>query len=272
MATSATDHGTTDRRLTVCVTFDNLGEAAEIEFGLLPDDVATGSHPSVTKGLPSILELLLRHDVPGTFFIEGWNGERYPDAIAAISAAGHEVGLHGWRHENWSQLGASDADRLAGRSLDALRGKAVPCVGMRPPGGSLTSEACRVLAGRGIEYVSPLPGQVDSPQGLVMLPFEWKAVDALYFEPTMSSLRASILGDEDVQTDVAWADGLTAVLHDALDRGGLLTVIFHAYLLADHPGRVAILADFLRTCSTHPRIVTERMVDVARRSANRHDA
>jgi tetratricopeptide (TPR) repeat protein len=44
----------------LCITFDNLGEAADIELGLWPQGKRPGRHPSVERTLPRLLALLDR--------------------------------------------------------------------------------------------------------------------------------------------------------------------------------------------------------------------
>ena len=55
---------------TVSVTFDNLGEAAELERGTWPADRPLGEHFSVREALPRV-ELLARAGLRATFFAEG---------------------------------------------------------------------------------------------------------------------------------------------------------------------------------------------------------
>ncbi len=45
-----------------------------------------------------LLGLLDQHGVKGTFFVLGWVAEQYPELIARIHAAGHELGSHGFAH------------------------------------------------------------------------------------------------------------------------------------------------------------------------------
>jgi peptidoglycan/xylan/chitin deacetylase (PgdA/CDA1 family) len=54
-----------------------------------------GPHP---EGTPAVLEALGQRRA--IFFMVGEQVERYPDVAAAVVAAGHEVGLHGYRHRN----------------------------------------------------------------------------------------------------------------------------------------------------------------------------
>jgi hypothetical protein len=44
--------GPDNRRAAVSITFDNLGEAADLERGLWPKDKPLGQHSSVTHSLP----------------------------------------------------------------------------------------------------------------------------------------------------------------------------------------------------------------------------
>lgn len=50
--------------------------------------------------IPRILETYRRMDIKQSFFIPGWCLETYPEAIEAILKDGHEIGHHGWIHED----------------------------------------------------------------------------------------------------------------------------------------------------------------------------
>ncbi len=54
-----------------------------------------GPHP---QGTPAVLELLERAGIRATFYLVGEQVERRPSLAAEIAAAGHEVGIHGYRH------------------------------------------------------------------------------------------------------------------------------------------------------------------------------
>jgi peptidoglycan/xylan/chitin deacetylase (PgdA/CDA1 family) len=63
-----------------------------------PDVLLTfddGPHP---EGTPAVLEALGTRKA--TFFMVGEQVERYPDVAASVAAAGHDIGLHGYRHRN----------------------------------------------------------------------------------------------------------------------------------------------------------------------------
>src|SRR6266567_1650825 len=49
-------------------------------------------------GTPLVLETLREHGAVATFFLVGEQVERHPALAAEIVAAGHVVGVHGYRH------------------------------------------------------------------------------------------------------------------------------------------------------------------------------
>ena len=53
-----------------------------------------------TGAIPRILESYRRLQIKQSFFIPGWCLENYPDAVEAILKDGHEIGHHGWIHED----------------------------------------------------------------------------------------------------------------------------------------------------------------------------
>jgi peptidoglycan/xylan/chitin deacetylase (PgdA/CDA1 family) len=145
-------------RAAVSITVDNLGEAAEIELGLRAVDAPLGNHYSVVGALPIVLKALAAARLRATFFVEGINAEVYPDALASIEAAGHELAYHAWCHEDWSTLeGEAEAANLD-RGLAAFREIGVEVVGFRPPGGRLTPRTLDLLASRGLRHCSPAGG------------------------------------------------------------------------------------------------------------------
>ena len=131
---------------TVAVTFDNLGEASDLERGWWPEDEPLGAHHSVTKALPRLLEALDEAGLRATFFVEGLNTELYPETLVDLDARGHEVACHGWRHERWAKLDpATERDRLA-RSVEGMRALGLapvrlPAAGRRADGGDAGAAA-----------------------------------------------------------------------------------------------------------------------------------
>ncbi|PMR78789.1 polysaccharide deacetylase family protein [Billgrantia endophytica] len=64
-----------------------------------PDDISRGLFAGEV-GVPRLLELFERYDITTTWFVPGHSVETFPEQIAAVAAAGHELGVHGYSHEN----------------------------------------------------------------------------------------------------------------------------------------------------------------------------
>ena len=82
----------------VSLTFDVDAEAGWIGTGRPYEHRLTAlseARYGVVRGLPRIMDLLRSHDVRGTFFVPGLTAQRYPDAVAAIVAAGRELATAG---------------------------------------------------------------------------------------------------------------------------------------------------------------------------------
>ena len=64
-----------------------------------PDDISRGMFAGEV-GTPRLLNLFERYDMKATWFIPGHSIETFPDECRAIVEAGHEIGSHGYSHEN----------------------------------------------------------------------------------------------------------------------------------------------------------------------------
>jgi len=64
-----------------------------------PLDISRGMF-SGEVGVPRLLQLLDRFGIKATWFIPGHSIETFPEQIKAVAAAGHEIGVHGYSHEN----------------------------------------------------------------------------------------------------------------------------------------------------------------------------
>ena len=222
--------GTEHRRAAVAVTFDNLGEASELERGQWSPHEPLGRHFSVTRGLPRVLALLSELGLPATFFVEGINAQLYPEALQTIGAAGHEVAYHGWRHEPWAELSAPCERELLERGVGAFDVLGLRPVGFRPPGGALASCSWRALAGLGFAYCSPAGDAVAVRDGLAALPFRWELLDAFHYLPHFAERRREALGTPDVRPPATLRATLARALQDAVAGGGFLALLFHPFL------------------------------------------
>ena len=253
----------------ICLTFDNMGEAADLNRNLWPSSQAIGSHYSVTKMLPRFLQMASYYSIPITYFAESWNLGVYPEAIKRIADEGHEVAWHAWQHERWSVECKDESDerrnfeRSFGREegiagfLDAGgRGegsKVQRYRGFRPPGGVIHGErTLKMCREYGLGYISPaaeegalvpIDGGDDS---IVVLPFRWKTVDAYYYMEAFSGLRKAKgeLPEQPVSPRILSSEYIRQI-DETIAKGGFLSLLFHPFL-TDQDDRLSAMNEVLR--------------------------
>ncbi|HVX33512.1 MAG TPA: polysaccharide deacetylase family protein [Solirubrobacterales bacterium] len=217
---------------TLCISIDNIGEAAELGEGTWDESRPLGEHFTI-EVVPRMLDLLDRHGTKATFFVEAFNAELYPDLLGEIAARGHEVGCHAWQHEHWGSLEAEAERELLARSTAALA-RVVPSPrGFRPPGGRLTALSPELLVDLGYRYYSPAGSRAGIEGDLAVLPFEWPAVDAFYYAPPFADLRKERGLAPEPSTPDALATSFAERLEAATRPGTITTIVFHPMLLAD---------------------------------------
>jgi peptidoglycan/xylan/chitin deacetylase (PgdA/CDA1 family) len=216
----------------ISITFDNLGEAAQLELGMWPAEVAQGEHFTVTEVLPRLLELLSSLGLNATFFVEGLNAVSYPDALRSIAAHGHELGLHAWRHEDWAGLSVEREASLLDQAQQAMADIGLSPVGFRPPGGLMTPRTLALLRSRGFRYVSPAGQREGVSDGLAVLPFRWSLVDAFYYLPHFSGLRQHEGFPEQPLPVARMGEVMAQAIRSRVQDAGHLALLFHPFSLA----------------------------------------
>lgn len=180
-----------DDKCVVLLTFDNFGESFDLlKFGYAGGASADGAY-APRRGVPRILDLLDRYGIPASFFVEGWNAEKYASLAKEVVDRGHEIGAHGWMHEEWNQLDPVLENDLIKRTTEAIAtatGSAP--TGWRSPGGLITPKTLDLLVDHGYLYDSSF-GDDDVPysmkireQEMFELPWCWSLDDAMFYSPS----------------------------------------------------------------------------------------
>jgi peptidoglycan/xylan/chitin deacetylase (PgdA/CDA1 family) len=175
------------RRAAAAFTFD-----VDAESCLLAHDPSAANRMSPMShqaygprvAMPKLLAMLGRHRVRATFFVPGYTAECYPQVVEAILADGHEIGHHGYLHEQMRGIDRDTEARYLDRGLAALDAVAgiVP-VGYRAPWWEMNWHTPGLLAERGFRYDSSLldgdaPYRMAAGPGtLIEVPVDWALDD-----------------------------------------------------------------------------------------------
>jgi peptidoglycan-N-acetylglucosamine deacetylase len=84
-----------------------------------PSDIQRGMFAGEV-GSPRLLTLLNREQITSTWFIPGHSVETFPAQMAAVAEAGHEIGAHGYAHENPVALTEQQERDVMARSVELI--------------------------------------------------------------------------------------------------------------------------------------------------------
>lgn len=188
-----------------------------------------------------MLDLLDKYGIKATYFAESWSLDVYRSvAKDQILARGHEIAWHGWQHEVWHSLSEEDEKSNFQKSFDKAREHSIQNKGFRPPGGKVNDRTYKLLKDNGVEYLSPLGGPADfgildsegefERSGLVVLPFEWQAVDAFYYMEKFSGIREEYGAQREVMEPAEFERVLLRRIAETAKEGGYLSILFHPFL------------------------------------------
>ncbi|SDQ12648.1 polysaccharide deacetylase [Quadrisphaera sp. DSM 44207] len=141
-----------------------------------PGDISRGLFAGEVGG-PRLLRLFERYGLTTTWFIPGHSIETFPDLTDAVVAAGHEVGVHGYSHENPTAMSREQETEVLDRCIGLVEER----TGRRPTGyvapwwefSPVTNE---LLLERGIKYDHSLMHDDFSPY-YVRVGDSWTPID-----------------------------------------------------------------------------------------------
>ncbi|MDE0388570.1 MAG: polysaccharide deacetylase family protein [Rhodospirillales bacterium] len=94
-----------------------------------PCDISRGVF-AAKRGVPRLLEFFRRYDITTTWHITGHSMESFPKAAEMIAKDGHEIGVHGYSHENPIAMSAQQERDVLDKSIELCRA----LTGERPRG------------------------------------------------------------------------------------------------------------------------------------------
>ena len=158
-----------------------------------PCDISRGLF-SGEVGAPRILRLFEKYELPSTWFVPGHSIETFPDLTRMIVDAGHEIGVHGYSHENPIAMTREQETAILDRSIELIE----KVSGRRPTGyvapwwefSPVTNE---ILLERGIKYDHSLMHRDFEPY-YVRVGDSWKKID--YSKPAETWMEPLVRGHE----------------------------------------------------------------------------
>jgi peptidoglycan-N-acetylglucosamine deacetylase len=235
----------------VAFTFDF--DAEEVWIG---EDPANADRPGVLSqgtygakvAVPLVLELLERHGITATFFVPGRVGERHPQRVREILAAGHEVGLHGYTHRSPADLAPGEEREELVRARAVLEGLGAAPVGYRSPSWEFSAETVDLLVEAGLSYSSnfmdDIRPYVHEGTSIVELPVQWILDDAPHFWFSNASWDRKIATTGEVRQ--IWEEEFQGIRR----LGGTCVFTMHPQIIG-RPSRLAFLDDFITYIKSH---------------------
>ncbi len=267
---------------TVCLTFDF--DAICIWIGPRgansPSSISRGEFAVV--GVERILKVLAARNIKATFFIPGHTVETYPASVHAILEAGHEIGHHGYLHENPVALESKDEERrVLERGLEAIdKITGLKPAGYRSPAWDNSPNTIDLLVEYGFRYESSLMAHdfrpywcrtgdtvvTDGPYvfgnevDLVEMPVSWVLDDFPHFE-FMQSRGAVYPGlSAGSKVEEIWREEFTFMLRE--EPGGVFNLTMHPEIIG-RGYRILMLERLIDHMASQNDVVFSRLGDAA---------
>jgi len=178
-------------RVAVCLSFDVDNESYLLAAGQTSPTTLSAADFGAQSGLPRILKVLDKYQVPASFFVPAVSALLHPEMIPAILKSGrNEIGVHGWIHESPPAINDSaEEERLLNQAIDYLtKATGKRPVGYRAPGWAFSQYTLGLIRKAGFLYDSSLqamdePYEIVSngqPTGMVELAIDWTLTETPY--------------------------------------------------------------------------------------------
>lgn len=215
-------------------------------------------------GVPRIVRMFRQFGIRQTFFVPAWCIERYPAAIEAMLADGHEVAHHGYLHEHPNEISPEEELYWFRRSIDVI----VKATGKRPrgfraPSYKFSRASLDILVQEGLDYDASLMGDdipyvLENGRGSVVeLPSHYAMDDWPHF---MYSRDLSYVMP--IKSPRQAMDVYRAEFDAAWEFGGMWIAVWHPFL-SGRLARCAAIADLIRFMTMKGRVWFAPLEEIA---------
>jgi peptidoglycan/xylan/chitin deacetylase (PgdA/CDA1 family) len=251
-------------RVAVAFSFDIDNATVPLSRGQLgSEDLSRGMYGAV-DGLPRILRMLDRQNVPASFFIPAVSALLNPEmAPTILSRKRHEIGVHGWIHEHLGVLNNEAEERKLLDQAIAVLTKAIGKrpLGYRAPSWAMSRFTMQQVKEAGFLYDSSLMASDDAyevtidgqPSGVIELPIERILDDAPYYGAANGSLPSPELVDQIYRAE----------FDVAREEGGLYVLTMHPHYTG-HRSRVLWLEKLITYMKSKPGVWFATHEEIAR--------
>ena len=257
-----------DGRVAVSLSFDVDTEPVWMGFQeqSSPSYMSRGEY-GARAGMPRVMALLKKHDIPATFFIPAMSMELHPEIIPMIKKdPRNEFGFHSYVHENPMRLLPSQERSVYLKAMKIFEkhvGKKP--VGFRSAAWDLTESTIEIVKEMGFLYESSMMAD-DRPYaliskgvdtGLIELPVEWILDDWPLFQISWPSGHVALRNAEDVYS--IWKDEFDG----AYDEGTIYILTMHPQVIG-HRYRIAMLDRLITYMKSKPGVWFATHEEIAR--------
>jgi len=158
-----------------------------------PDDISRGLFAGEVGSL-RLLKLFERFGIKTTWFIPGHSIETFPEQMKAVAKAGHEIGIHGYSHENPIAMTPEQEEAVLDKCIDLvtkLQGKRP--TGYVAPWWEFSAVSNELLIKKGIKYDHSLMHKDFQPY-YVRVGDSWTKID--YSKKPESWMKPLVRGHE----------------------------------------------------------------------------
>jgi allantoinase len=167
--------------VSVTIMFETWSDSAQPTYSVQATSLKQGTVDHAAKawstyggrvGVWRLINLLNRHGLPGTFFVNGRCAELYPEAVREIVASGHDVAAHSYTHDTiLAYMSLEDQRATIRHTVDLLEdctGRKV--TGWGSPAVAFTPETAGFLAQEGLKWTCDItyvdmPLRIRTPHG-----------------------------------------------------------------------------------------------------------
>ena len=198
-------------------------------------------------GGPRVLDILKRYDVKASWFIPGQTADAFPEATRRVADEGHEIGNHGYAHEDISALSQDELWHVIRMGNEALERVATASAraGSAHPRASSTGACSSCSWRRGSPTTtaastasSPFTGltgfdeiRLDGPPvwgpqlDLVEVPLSWLMQDFVYYELPNYGTPQLTGSSTPSQVEEIWTTQFDYMYERV--PGGVMTLVLH---------------------------------------------